>query len=407
MTRRALRNLDWTLILTVAALISVGLVAVYSATHIPAHPGRTALFGKQLGWLAVGLGVLFFTTVIPLRLWEEYSPFLFAVAILLLVAVPFVGVERMGARRWLSLGGFQVQPSEMAKLALLLFMARLLSRPRFDVKRMSHLVPACAAAVAVFLLVFVEPDLGTSLSIPVALVPMLYWAGLSLGAILVLGSPLVSGILSVNLFFWLLFLAALGIGLLHARVRRTWIGAVLALNMVVGAATPILWNSLKPYQRDRVNTFLNPENDRIGSGYQLIQSKIAIGSGGLTGRGFQQGTQKGLAFLPEPQTDFIFSVLGEEFGFAGCTAMLLLFALLVQRALGLAVKVRSRFGSFLAVGISGLLIFHVAVNVGMTLGLAPVTGLPLPFISYGGTFLVAMLAQVGFLLNAALRRNEL
>ena len=192
--------------------------------------------------------------------------------------------------------------------------------------------------------------------------------------------------------------------LLHA--RRNMVIAVLAVNILVGTITPALWNSLKPYQRQRVVTFLNPETDQAGAGYQVIQSKIAIGSGGAVGRGFLQGTQKGLAFLPQQHTDFAFSVLGEEFGFIGCLIVLLLFALLVQRSLKLATRARSRFASILVVGIAASLVFHVTVNVSMTLGLAPVTGLPLPFLSYGGTFLLATLAQMGFLFNVSLRRNE-
>ncbi len=407
MRSRGWRNVDWPLLFAVASLIAVGMVAVYSATHIPANPGRSALFGRQLQWLAMGGFVMLITAAVPLRVWEEYSPLLFGVAVLLLVAVPIFGVERGGARRWLALGGFQIQPSEVAKISLLLFLARLLSRPRLNVGRPSDLVPALLAAGLVFLLILAEPDLGTSLSVPAALVPMLFWSGLSLWVILVLASPLLSAILSVNLWLWLIFLGLVGVGLLLRRARSKLVVAVLAVNMAVGAATPILWNSLRPYQRDRVTTFLQPEKDRVGAGYQVIQSKIAVGSGGLYGKGHLQGTQKGLAFLPEPQTDFIFSVLGEEWGFAGCATLLMLFALLVARGLSLAVKVRSRFASLLAVGICGVWMFHIIVNVGMTLGLAPVTGLPLPFISYGGTFLMATLAQVGLLLNVGLRRNEL
>jgi rod shape determining protein RodA len=406
LTRRLWRNVDWLLIAVVLALVAAGLVAVYSATHIPANPARSALFQKQLTWLFIGSAVLFLTAAIPFRVWEEYSPVLFGLALLLLVTVLAVGVERGGARRWLAIGGFQIQPSEMAKLALLLFAARLLSRPRLDVRRLGHLMPVLAASGAVFLFILIEPDLGTSLSIPASLTAMLYWAGLSLGTLLVVASPLVGMILSFNLWLWLLFFGALGVALAQTGARRTVVVGVLALNMAVGAATPILWNSLRPYQRDRVVTLLNPEKDRVGAGYQVNQSKIAIGSGGIGGRGLLKGTQKGLAFLPEPHTDFIFSVLGEEFGFVGCSILLLLFALLIQRGIMLAVKARSRFASLLVIGICAVIFFHVAVNVGMTLGLAPVTGLPLPFISYGGTFLLATMAQMGFLINVAIRRNE-
>ena len=381
MPRRSLRNLDWLLVLAVLALLGVGLVLVYSASHVPALPGRSGLFARQLGWMGLGLLALLVAAALPFRLWEEYSPFLFAISVVLLLAVPVFGVERLGATRWLSIGGFQFQPSELAKLATLLLVARMLARPRFDVRRWSHVFPAAAAAGGVFLLILLEPDLGTSLSIPAAVVPMLFWAGLPVGVILILASPLLSAILSLNLWVWLLFLGAVAFALGASRARRNIVVAVLALNMAVGAATPILWNSLKPYQQQRVITFINPDHDRVGAGYQVIQSKIAIGSGGLLGKGFLEGTQKGLAFLP-------------------------LYALLVQRTLLLATRTRSRFAGTLVVGICGIFVFHVAVNVSMTLGLAPVTGLPLPFLSYGGTFLLTVLMLCGLLINVSVRRNE-
>lgn len=406
MTRRTFRTLDWPMVFSVFSLLVVGLLVVYSASKVPALPGRSDVFDKQLMWMGMGSVVMVLCATVPFRFWEEYSHFFYALAVLMLLAVPVLGAERLGARRWLSLGGFQFQPSEMAKLATLLFVSRLLARPRLDLTRLSTLIPIALAGLLPFALILVEPDLGTSLSIPAAMIPMVYWAGLPLGVILILFSPLVSAIVSVNLWVWLLFLAVVGSLLVFFHARRHILILVLGVNMVIGAATPFLWNSLKPYQQQRVLTFLNPEMDQAGAGYQVIQSKIAIGSGGFTGRGFLQGTQKGLAFLPQQHTDFVFSVLGEEAGFVGCVAVLLLFALLVQRALKLAVRTRSRFAGTLVVGIVATLVFHVAVNVSMTLGLAPVTGLPLPFLSYGGTFLLATMAQMGFLFNVSLRRNE-
>jgi rod shape determining protein RodA len=284
--------------------------------------------------------------------------------------------------------------------------ARMLARPRIDLTRLGQILPVLAAAGLVFVLILVEPDLGTSLSIPAFTVPMLYWAGLPLAVILVLCSPVLGAVLSVNLWVWLVFLGVVGAILAAFHARRNVLIAVLGVNIFVGTVTPFLWNSLKPYQQERILTFVSPERDRAGAGYQVIQSKIAMGSGGVTGHGYLKGTQKGLAFLPQQHTDFVFSVLGEEFGFAGCAAVLFLFALLVSRILRLAVKARSRFAGTLVVGIAASLVFHVVVNVSMTLGLAPVTGLPLPFLSYGGTFLMATMAQMGLLLNISLRRQE-
>jgi rod shape determining protein RodA len=406
MTRRALRSLDWTLVLAVAALLGVGLVLVYSASQVPALPGRSGLFGRQVAWLAVGLLSMTVAAAVPFRAWAEYSPILYGISLLLLAAVPVAGVERLGAQRWLAVGGFQFQPSELAKLGTLLFAARILARPRVAFPRPRVLLAAVLAATLPFLLVLVEPDLGTSLSFPAFLVPMLFWAGLPLVTLLVLASPLVGAVLTVRFWAWLLFVGGLVLLLRAYRARRSLILLVVAVNVAIAGATPVVWKSLRPYQRQRVVTFLNPEQDRSGAGYQVIQSKIAVGAGGWSGRGWLQGTQKGLAFLPQQHTDFVFSVLAEEFGFVGCTVTLLLFALFVHRALSLAVRTRSRFASLLAVGITGGFVFHVFVNVSMTLGVLPVTGNPLPFLSYGGTFLVATLVQVGLLINIALRRNE-
>ena len=406
MTRRTLRQMDWSLVFCALVLLTTGLLLIYSASQVPAFPGRSGLFARQLAWTGMGLMVMFLCAAVPFRIWEEYSHFLYGVSLMLLLAVLVVGAERLGAKRWLLVGGFQFQPSEIAKLATLLFMARLLARPRIDLTRLRTLMPVVLVAVVPFVLIFIEPDLGTSITVPAASVPMVFWAGLPLGVITVLFSPFVSAILSVNLWIWLLFLGVVGTALVLFHARRWVVVAVLALNILVGTVTPALWSSLKPYQRQRVSTFLNPEMDRAGAGYQIIQSKIAVGSGGITGRGYLQGTQKGLAFLPQQHTDFIFSVLGEEFGFVGCMIVLLLFVILVGRSLKIAARARSRFASILVVGIASTLVFHVAVNVSMTLGLAPVTGLPLPFLSYGGTFLLATMAQMGFLFNVSLRRNE-
>lgn len=406
MSRRALRNVDWTLVSCVLFLIGLGLMLVYSASQVPAFPGRSLLFNRQVLWMVMGLFVMLVCTLVPYRVWEEYAHVFYVISILLLMAVPVIGAERLGAKRWIALGAFQFQPSEVAKLATLLLVARMLARPRIDVRRISVLLPVLLVALLPFALILAEPDLGTSLSIPASLITMIYWIGLPLLAVLLVVAPLMSMVLAVKLWLWIPFLIALGLGLYLLKLRRSFLIGVLLVNAAAGAVTPIVWSSLKPYQQQRVLTFLDPEEDVAGAGYQVIQSRIAIGSGGFAGRGYLKGTQKGLAFLPQQHTDFVFSVLGEEFGFLGCLAALCAFALLVTRAMLLATKARSRFASLLVVGICATLVFHVAVNVSMTLGLAPVTGIPLPFLSYGGTFLLATMAQMGLLFNVSLRRTE-
>jgi len=406
MARRGVRTLDPLLLISILGLTAMGLVMVYSASQVPAFPWRSAIFARQATWLGMGLVVLVLTAGIPFRVWEEYSHFLYGFAVVLLLAVLVVGPVREGARRWIVVAGIQFQPSEMAKLATVLLTARLLTRPRLDLTRPASLLPVLGVAGLPFLLILLEPDLGTSLSLPAAVGPMLFWAGFPFGAVLLLVSPLLSVLLSWNLWAWLAFIAVFAGFLLATRVRRAVVIGAIAVNMAAGAGAPLLWNSLHPYQQDRVRTFLDPEQDPADTGYQVIQSKIALGSGGWVGKGYLKGTQKGLAFLPEQHTDFIFAVVGEEFGFVGCVGVLLLFTLLVGRSLALAARTRSRFGGILVVGIASMIAFHVTVNVAMTVGFAPVTGLPLPFISYGGTFLLMTLAQCGLLINVALRRNE-
>jgi rod shape determining protein RodA len=406
MRGRALRNVDWTLVSCVLFLLGLGLMLVYSASQVPALPGRSQLFNRQVMWMIMGTFVLLVCTVVPYRVWEEYCHVLYVISIFLLLAVPVLGAERLGAKRWIALGGFQFQPSEVAKFATLLLVARMLARPRLDIRRPAVLLSVLAVAFLPFVLILAEPDLGTSLSIPASLVTMVYWIGMPLVAIILIVAPLVSMVLAVKLWLWIPFLMLLGVGLYFMRLRRSLLIGMLLVNAAAGAVTPIVWNSLKPYQQQRVLTFLDPEEDVAGAGYQVIQSRIAIGSGGVAGRGFLKGTQKGLAFLPQQHTDFVFSVLGEEWGFLGCVAALSAFAILVARAIHLAMKARSRFASLLVVGICSSLVFHVAVNVSMTLGLAPVTGIPLPFLSYGGTFLLATMAQMGLLFNVSIRRTE-
>ncbi len=249
MTRRALRNVDWVMVTAVFFLLSLGLVLVYSASQVPAFPGRSSLFSRQFMWMGLGLGVMMICTVVPYRVWEEYAHVLYVASLLLLVLVPIIGVERLGAKRWIALGGFQFQPSELAKLATLLLISRMLARPRLDLRRFSVLFPILGVALLPFALILIEPDLGTSLSIPASLVPMLFWCGMPLAVILLVLAPVVSMILAVKLWVWIVFLLALGGVLIYMKLPRTLILTLVLVNLAAGAATPIIWNGLKPYQQ--------------------------------------------------------------------------------------------------------------------------------------------------------------
>jgi rod shape determining protein RodA len=392
------------MVLAAFALVAVGLSIVYSATTVPGqHEG---LWIRQLLWFGMAVGVACLAATIHYRVYESLAYPLYGISVLLLVAVLVVGTSAMGAKRWLDIGPIRFQPSELAKIATVFVLARRFDNRNLDLSRVRHWFPALLITLVPFLLVAKEPDLGTSLSFPVILVAMYFWAGMSPGLLLLGMSP----VFNVALYFltgtlwW--FAGALVILLGIVRPRWSTLLLVLALNGAVAYAVPHLWSHLHDYQKRRIETFLNPDQDPHGAGYQIIQSKIAIGSGGMLGKGFLRGTQKGLAFLPMRHTDFIYSVVGEELGFLGALTVVLLYAFVIVRGYRLALLARNGFASLMAVGLISALFYHIMVNILMTIGWAPVTGLPLPLLSYGGTALMVNCTQLGLLQNVALRRQD-
>jgi len=413
------------LLAAVVLLLAIGALVVYSTTT--ATP-REGLFARHLVYLVAGFGVLVAAAVFPYRYLDLLAYPLYGFSILLLLLVMVIGDSVLGGQRWISLGPVSIQPSELAKMATLLVLARFFASAR-SVNRPITVLRACALVLVPMALVLKQPDLGTALAFACLFVVMLHWSGAPLSWLLGAGTLGVTGLLTfrfpalvgggeavsgtvtggsavVSLFLlWLVFLAIVcGVLLLRGR-RRGQIVSILALHLAVGLASPQLWNALEEYQRLRVLTFLSPDRDPSGAGYQVIQSKIAIGSGALFGKGFLQGSQKGLAYLPEQHTDFAFSALGEEFGLFGAGFVVLLFLVVLLRGLRIAHLARDRFASFLAAGTVGLLTYHIVVNWFMTMGFAPVTGLPLPFISFGGSFLLVTMALIGILQGIAMRRH--
>ncbi len=397
-------QLDVPLALAALGLVGIGLAIVYSATTVPgAHEG---LWIKQLLWAGVALVVAWIAASIPMRVYDTLAWPLYLLSLVGLLAVLVAGTTALGAKRWLDIGPLRFQPSEIAQIGTVLLLARRFDHPRVNLRRFTHWAPAVVLTLVPFALVEKEPDLGTSLSFPAILIAMMYWAGLPLGTLLLALSP----VLNVVLFFatgHLLWFAGVFAALVAAvRPRLGMLLVILALNGAVSYALPHLWNHLADYQKRRIETFLNPGQDPYGSGYQIIQSRIAMGSGGVLGKGYLKGTQKALAFLPMRHTDFIFSVVGEELGLIGTLTIVLLYVLLLTRAYRLAVVTRSGFASLVAVGLATALFYHVMVNMLMTIGWAPVTGLPLPLLSYGGTALIVNGIVIGLLENVALRRHE-
>lgn len=396
---------DWWVILPALLLLVAGVLAVYSATHHPESP-RHGYIWRHLVSVALGLGVFAFFLFLPLRLCEDWAWIGFAVSLALLMLVMVLGVEEYGARRWFRVGPLRFQPSEVAKLALVAALARFLGGKRTDLSHPRALFAALGMVLVPALLVLKQPDLGTSGAFPGLALVMLAWAGIPRLAMVVALSPLITLACMHHWWAWILVMLLLAVWFRRAQLSWYLIGAFTAVHAALFFTAPRILERLEPYQQQRITTFLNPGSDPSGAGYQVLQSKIAIGSGMAVGKGYLRGTQNVLSFLPQQHTDFIFSVVGEEWGFLGALLVIGLFTMLVLRAFYLGRTCRSPFGSFAAVGIGGLFLYHAGLNMAMTMGLFPVTGLPLPFLSYGGSFLLTIMASLGMLQNIAVHRYE-
>jgi len=404
---RLAAEVDRPLLVVAILLALIGIAFVFSATANAVMEAKQGLYLKQFIWLGIALVGAAVTAFLPYRVYEgKMSYLLFGVGLVLLVLTLFVGHVGLGAQRWLGWGQLKFKPSELAKVVTVLVLATILSDRKTDLTQFRSLFKPCLLAAIPFALVLKQPDLGTSVAFLMILITMLFWAGLPPLYLFLLVTPLINVALSFFLPIWILFAAILALVLYRSRLRLMPILIVVAINLMVGIVTPQVWNHLEPYQRQRVTTFLDPNGDPYGAGYQIIQSKIAIGSGQMWGKGFMNGTQKGLAFLPEQHTDFIFSVVGEESGFLGAAIVALLYLTLILRGVRVAHRARNRFGSLLAIGMTSIFLYHILVNICMTVGLAPVTGLPLPLLSYGGTSLLTSFLQIGLIQNVAMRWRE-
>ncbi len=361
MNPRWWREVDWVLVAVTAVLVVYGVVALVSATH-GSSEAAPFLRARALH-LVIGVAALVVAAMIDYRRLAGVAKVIYVGTLLMLAGVLILGASRLGAQRWIAIGPFGAfQPAEAAKLALVVTLARHLDAVKL-LPRMRSLFPYAAHIALPMLLIIRQPDLGTALVLLAILAAMLYVAGARPGDL--------AGIAAA--------------------------GAV---------ALPFVWRFLHDYQRRRLLAFLDPGADPLGAGYALIQSKIAIGSGQLLGKGLFSGTQNLLRFIPEQHTDFIFTVIGEELGLIGATVLLLLYLIWLWRALEITTGARDRLGAIMATGIAAMVMFHVIVNVGMTVGLMPVTGIPLPLMSYGGSSLLTTLAGTGLLLSIRLRRHS-
>ena len=400
---RALRwPADWPLGLVALLLTIFGLAMVFSAGQTDVPTFVAGIWRVQLAWVLLGLVAGYLVTRLSTRLLDAVSVPAYVASCLLLLLLLFVGKgagTAASTKSWLAIGGVRLgQPSELAKIAVVLMLAHVLGAARRAPATLFELLPSAMVVGVPWLLIMAQPDLGTGIVFIGIYYAMLFWAGVSWWLLLLAASPGISLILAFSTGLWggwfLILLAVLA----FVRPSR-WEGAtVVAGNLLLGVLAPLLWNRLDPYQQRRLLVFLDPSSDPRASGYHLIQSQVAIGSGGILGKGFTLGSQKRLAFLPEQQTDFIFPIVAEEFGFVGVSLALGLFAALFLRTIRVAVRSSTPFASLVAFGLTSAWFTHLIVNVGMTIGLMPITGIPLPFFSYGGSFMLASWLSVGILL---------
>ena len=404
-----LRETDTILLGTAILTVVLGITTIYSATF---HT-EAGWYTKQMRFALLAVAIALALVYLPNKLLYGLSYPLYLSSLAMLLAVLVWGSGDY-ANRWLVLGPLTIQPSELAKITTIIALARFLSdRGGDEVSHPRAVVGALGLALIPIELVRQQPDLGTAVSLGAVLLPMLYWSGMRPLYIFCMVAPPLSVVFSfeelwrgATPFVFAAFII-LSTAAIHFLLSRLWVTiTMVSVNLSAGLITVYLWDHLPKYQRARLFTFLNPESDPQGKSWNLIQSKIAIGSGGLSGKGFLEGTQTRYEFLPAAHTDFVFSVIGEELGFIGALVVLSLFLFLICRALYIGYVAKNRFFSLLAIGLSSMLMFHVFVNVGMTIGVMPVTGLPLPFLSYGGSSLLANFTAIGLLLHVYSNRHE-
>jgi rod shape determining protein RodA len=356
------KDFDWFILLLALAICIVGIVEIHSATQFQ-KGGKFYLqpMYKQIYWIVLGLMLLVLVASIDYHTIGDNVPYIYVLAILALLAVLVIGQRVSGSKSWITLGAFKIQPSEFVKIAIVLTLARYLGEMRTEYLGGRDIIKASILMGIPFGLVMLQPDLGSA----VTLMPIL------------------------------------AMGLFLGGLRSKWIiTSVILFTLVLGLG----WYNLKDYQKDRIYTFLNPENDPLGRGYHAIQSKIAVGSGGLFGKGVNKGSQTELGFLPERQTDFIFSVIGEELGFVGTLGVLTCYFLIIMRSVHIAQTARDKLGIYIAMGAVSIILFHIFVNIGMVVGIMPITGIPLPLLSYGGSSILSTFVLLGLIINVRMRR---
>ncbi len=361
--KRLIKDLDKTILAIIFLLCLAGIFTLYSATKVKELIFMESYVFKQINWIILGTILLILILNISYQKFVDISYILYGLNVILLILVLVLGRERLGAQRWFTIGNFTLQPSEFIKISFILTLANYLGSKKGNMEDPKRFITPIVLLAIPFLLVLIQPDLGTA-------------------------------ILLLPVFLSMMFVAG-------SRPKHLVILIILGLILL-----PVFWHFLRDYQKQRLAVFLNPNIDPLGAGYTIIQSKIAVGSGGLIGKGWLAGTQNQLNFLPERHTDFIFSVIGEEWGLFGALILALLFFLVVKRGFDIACLTNDMHGKLIAIGISVLIALQVTINIAMTIGLMPVVGIPLPFISYGGSSMLTTFIAIGLLLNIGMRRSR-
>ena len=386
------------ILINILGLLFIGLMSLYSISILQEENSSNA-FTKQIIFLGPAIILMFIMTVLSKRFIHKYI-YMFYCLIILLVSVPFLGQETAGTYRWINFGfSFSLQPSEIAKWIIVITLARYLSDNKLQVHKFSSIIIPFVIAIVPTIIVLNQPDLGTAFVMMVPVIPMLYWVGAKPYHLFLIIAPLLSILTAFNVIVFTIWSIIVAV-IIFRSMDKLWNGVTIFFsNIFLGLMFPILWNFLRPFQKNRILTFFNPEIDPLGAGYHIIQSKTALGSGGLIGKGLGEGTQSQLKFLPVQESDFVVSVIGEELGMISLIIMLLLFASLIVKMINLSYSSLDRFSGLIIIGIGSIFLSHVFINCSMATGMIPVKGLPLPFISYGGSFLFSSFMMVGLVLN--------
>ena len=396
---------DLGIFIPVSLLIAIGLTAIFSSTYN--HPTMSGNFNRQLIFGIAAFIVFFITYSLPTNTFKMISIPTYLFSLLLLVVVLVVGRKTSGARSWLDIGPFGFQPSEFGKIGTILAMSLYLSRKNTDIDSFKDILFSLSIGLLPVLLILLEPDMGTSMVFIGMILILIFWKGISLFGLFVVLSP--GGVAISALFGVYYFVGSLVLILVMLLLFRKDIffsGSIFALNLASGFFAGSLYNALSPHQQKRIQSFIDPNSDPLGAGYNTIQAKVAIGSGGLFGKGFMQGNQTRLQYIPEQWTDFIYCVIGEEFGFIGSIIVLILFLFLFLRVLKIAASTKDEFLSLTLIGILSVYIIHYLINIGMVVGILPVIGIPLPFVSYGGSSLLVNMFMLGIIANVYRNRKN-